>query len=126
MLRRIYPDGNYPTEEEVSTPDLWDRFCAAAVQRKKDAGAPRPWTNDPILDEGKFCHIERERDRTTVCIRENWREPHADNPDLWFAMSLARKSITGPRWPKSGFRYRGTPSSCSPYAGARGARQILL
>jgi hypothetical protein len=27
VLRRIYKDGNYPTEEEVSTPDLWLLFC---------------------------------------------------------------------------------------------------
>ena len=28
VLWRIYPGGKYPAEEEVSTPDLWDRFCA--------------------------------------------------------------------------------------------------
>ena len=27
VLRKIYPGGDYPTEEEVSTPDLWCRFC---------------------------------------------------------------------------------------------------
>ena len=74
-----------------------------AVQHKKDAGEPRPWTNDPILDEGKFCHIERERDRTTACIRENWREPHADNPDLWFAMSVARRINHWPTLAEIGF-----------------------
>jgi alpha-glutamyl/putrescinyl thymine pyrophosphorylase clade 1 len=74
-----------------------------AVQEKKDAGAPRPWTNDPILDEGKFCHIERERDRTTVWIRKNWREPHADDPDLWFAMCVARRINHWPTLAKIGF-----------------------
>ncbi len=27
VLRTIYPDGDYPTDEEVSTPDLWCLFC---------------------------------------------------------------------------------------------------
>ena len=74
-----------------------------AVQHKKDAGEPRPWTNDPILDEGKFCHIERERDRTTARIREKWREPHADNPDLWFAMRVARRINHWPTLAEIGF-----------------------
>ena len=62
-----------------------------AIQHKKDADEPRPWTQDQILNEGKFCHVERERDRTTVWIRENWRSPHCDNPDLWFAICVARR-----------------------------------
>ena len=43
-----------------------------------------------ILREWSFCNVERERDRTTVWIRENWREPHRDDPLVWFAMAVAR------------------------------------
>jgi hypothetical protein len=61
-----------------------------SIQRKKDAGEPWPWTTDEILRDGIFCHIERERDRTTRWIIENWREPHADDPHLIVALAIAR------------------------------------
>jgi hypothetical protein len=38
----------------------------------------------------KFCNVYRELDRATIWIRKNWREPNARNPDLWFAMLVAR------------------------------------
>src|SRR5262249_55290761 len=52
---------------------------------------PWPWTDDPILRDGKFCHVERERDRTTRWITEHWRNPHADDPDLIVALAIARR-----------------------------------
>lgn len=48
------------------------------------------WTDDPILREYRFCNVRREDDRVTVWIRKNWRVPHYDDPDLWFAMVVAR------------------------------------
>jgi hypothetical protein len=61
-----------------------------AIRIKKGAGQPPPWTDDPILQEWSFTNVHREHDRTTIWVRENWREPHADDPDLWFAMAVAR------------------------------------
>jgi hypothetical protein len=34
--------------------------------------------------------VYRECDKVTTWIRENWREPNKDDPDLWFAMCVAR------------------------------------
>ena len=48
------------------------------------------WTDDPILAEWKFCNVRREDDRVTRWITENWRTPNAEDPDLWFAMVVAR------------------------------------
>lgn len=48
------------------------------------------WTKDPILGAWKFCNVRREDDRVTRWIRDNWREPHRGEPDLWFAMVVAR------------------------------------
>lgn len=53
-------------------------------------GQPPPWTDDPILRDYRFTNVYREDDKVTVWIRENWRAPHADDPDLWFAMCVAR------------------------------------
>jgi hypothetical protein len=61
-----------------------------AVYHRRAAGNPRPWTDDPILREYSFCNIYREFDRTTRWIAENWRTPHATDPDLFFAMGIAR------------------------------------
>jgi hypothetical protein len=35
--------------------------------------------------------VYRELDRVTIWIRENWREPYADHPNLPFAMAMARQ-----------------------------------
>jgi hypothetical protein len=61
-----------------------------AIFLKKEAGEPKPWTADPILQRFRFCNIYREDDKVTRWIRVNWREPHTDDPDLWFAMVVAR------------------------------------
>ncbi len=61
-----------------------------SIRRKKERGLPRPWTLDPVLDGYRFCNVCREDDRVTIWLRENWREPYAGDPDLWFAMVVAR------------------------------------
>ena len=61
-----------------------------AVRLRRAAGEPPPWTDDTILQSWSFTNVRRECDRVTVWIKENWREPHADDPDLFFAMAMAR------------------------------------
>jgi len=51
---------------------------------------PAPWTDDPILQSYRFCNVYRELDRVTQWISNNWRAPNKDDPDLWFAMLVAR------------------------------------
>jgi alpha-glutamyl/putrescinyl thymine pyrophosphorylase clade 1 len=60
------------------------------------AGKPQPWSDDPILQHNKFCNIFREDDRVTRWIAKNWREPHKDDRDLWFALVIARRCINLP------------------------------
>ena len=60
-------------------------------------GDPYPWTDDLILKEYSFCNVYRELDRVTIWIRENWREPYADHPNLPFAMAMARQI----NWPET-------------------------
>jgi hypothetical protein len=61
-----------------------------SIRLQHAAGAPRPWTDDPWLRDWRFTNINREYDKTTQWIRENWREPYDDDPHLWFAMMVAR------------------------------------
>ena len=46
---------------------------------RRQAGAPGPWTDDPVLQQYRFCNVRREDDRTTAWFRENIRDPHRDS-----------------------------------------------
>ena len=56
----------------------------------RKAGKPGPWTEDPVLANGRFCNIYRELDTVTIWIDENIRKPYADHPHLWFMLAIAR------------------------------------
>ena len=62
-----------------------------AIYLKRFIGEPHPWTDDEILQTYSFCNVYRELDKVTVWIRENWKEPYADHPNLPFAMAVARQ-----------------------------------
>lgn len=62
------------------------------IYKARTENKPRwEWTKDPVLNDYRFCNVYRELDKVTVWIRENWREPYADHPNLWFAMAVARQ-----------------------------------
>lgn len=62
-----------------------------AIRKLKDAGAPKPWTADPILQSYKFCNVHREDDYVTQWFALNWRGPkYWDEPNFIAAMILGR------------------------------------
>jgi len=76
--------------------DLLDSFYWWIEERHKIylrrlAGEPKPWTQDTIMQDYKFCNVFRELDTTTIWIKENIRDRWADHPYLWFALCLARR-----------------------------------
>jgi 5-hmdU DNA kinase-like protein len=60
------------------------------ILQRREAGENPPWTADPILRDYRFCNIERESDKVTKWISQNWRTPNKSDPNLWFAMCVAR------------------------------------
>jgi alpha-glutamyl/putrescinyl thymine pyrophosphorylase clade 1 len=75
--------------------EMLKRFVKFIVERHnifllRQQGAPKPWTKDRILQSYRFCNVFRELDTVTKWIAKNWRTPHAADPDLWFAMVVAR------------------------------------
>ena len=92
-----------------------------AIRERREAGLPRPWTDNSILRGNKFCNVRRENDAVTKWIATNWRGPHADHPDVAFAMAVARFV----NWPDSlaelGFPAPWTPDHFKRVLRARAA-----
>ena len=57
---------------------------------RRGQGANRPWTDDPILQEYRFCNVFREDDIVTQWIAEYVREPLRDDERVVLAMVVAR------------------------------------
>lgn len=56
------------------------------IRIAKETGAPQfMWTQDPVLQQFRFCNIFREDDRTTVAFRETVRKPLRDDPRVLLA-----------------------------------------
>lgn len=81
------------------------------VRVLKEAGEPKPWSTNLIFQNTRFCNIRREDDKVTRWIKTNWRDPYSTNPNLAFAMCLARVV----NWPDTlthlGFPLEWVPSS---------------
>lgn len=61
------------------------------IRKKKEAGLPAPWTNDKVMAETYFCNVNREDDRVTRWIRNNWQYPTGDAIEFYdFDMIVAR------------------------------------
>lgn len=59
------------------------------IRRRKEKGEPKPWTQDKVMQTTYFCNVNREDDRVTRWIRENWR--YEFGPEFYdFAMIAAR------------------------------------
>lgn len=56
----------------------------------KMKGRDKPWTDDPIIRQYRFCNVYREQDKVTQWIARNWRNDREGELDLWFAMLMAR------------------------------------
>lgn len=80
-----------------------------SVRKKKTLGYPKPWTDDPILRDYKFCNVSREDDKVTQWIHANWLDPYRDHPNLAFAMCVARHF----NWPDT-LELIGFPSKFDP------------
>jgi len=59
------------------------------IRKVKEANLPKPWSTNPVMQETYFCNVNREDDRVTRWLRENWNYNLA--PEFYdFAMIVAR------------------------------------
>jgi len=61
-----------------------------AVRLKKEAGAPKPWTDDEILQNYRFTCVRRWDDKVSQWLWKHWYEPNFDHPNMLAACALAR------------------------------------
>jgi hypothetical protein len=61
-----------------------------AVRQNKEAGKPKPWTKDEILQTYRFCNVHREDDAVTRWLRKHWYSRFGKNKDVGFAAVIAR------------------------------------
>lgn len=53
-----------------------------SIRKKKEAGLPAPWSDNKVMQETYFCNVNREDDKVTKWIRDNWTYPASDNIDF--------------------------------------------
>lgn len=81
-----------------------------SIRLKREAGLPRPWTDDPILQTYRFCNVRREDDRVTRWIHRNWLFPNMLLPNVEFAMGVARMVNLPETLAEIGFPHRWSPN----------------
>jgi hypothetical protein len=52
------------------------------IKLRREAGLPEPWSEDPVLQKFRFCHVHREDDKTTQWFRDNIRSKFGVNGTL--------------------------------------------
>lgn len=61
-----------------------------AVRLRKEANLPKPWTNDEILRNYRFCNVRRMDDKVSKWLQDNWYTPYFNHPNMLQAVGVAR------------------------------------
>lgn len=83
---------------ELFDPSKAEPFFDYAQERygiclQRSEGMPAPWTDDPILQEFRFCNVFREDDKVTRWIKQHIRDPLSEQErwaDLLWWLVIAR------------------------------------
>ena len=67
-------------------------FCRERekIRLEREKGAPAPWTDNPIFQQGRFLNVFREDDRGSKAILHFARNSEKDLPNLIHALFFAR------------------------------------
>ncbi len=76
--------------EELDRYVYWQEERERIRVNKEVHSMPPPWTEDPILQEFKFCQVFREDDRTTRWFAKHIREPLKDQDEVFMATVIFR------------------------------------
>lgn len=90
--------------EEIKHLKFWMRE-REKVKVAKEAGHPKPWTKDSMLQQYRFCNVRREDDKVTRWLRHNWYNPNQTHPNLYLAAIMARLINWPPALEEIGFPF---------------------
>lgn len=110
--------------------DQLRRFTAFVVERQSIwyrrhvVHAPKPWTQDAILQSYRFCNVFRELDTVTQWTEHHIRTPYKNHPHLWLMLCAARQI----NWPDTLLELMGTKGAFfnSPEWRAAVMRGVML
>jgi hypothetical protein len=94
-----------PRAEDFSYLDEFVAMAAEreAIRQRREAGQPWPWTDNEILKRWYFTNMYRRLDKLTGWLWNHWCRPHDGDPDLWFAMVIARLTNRIETWEVLGY-----------------------
>ena len=87
------PDDHHAKSMEWAAPLFQYMIERENIRRRKEAGEPGPWTDDPILREYSFTNVRRSDDRTTRTLMAQFycpNVPGASPGDVLFNCCVAR------------------------------------
>lgn len=61
-----------------------------SIRLKKNAGEPKPWTKDKILQSYRFTCVRRMDDKVSQWLLNNWLKPYYGHKNMVAAIALAR------------------------------------
>lgn len=72
-----------------------ERFAESAYKRhaiyiRKSVGLPKPWSDERVFQDYRFCNVFRRIDKTTEWIMNNVVTPLENDDHLWASIILAR------------------------------------
>ena len=82
-----------------------------SIRLKKEAGEPKPYTDDEILQRYRFCNVRRMDDKVSRWLYDNWYLPNYDHPSILVAATLARQLNNICSLASVGFPYKWNPKA---------------
>ena len=81
--------------DKVHKLPVWDRLLywireREAIRLRREGGKPRPWTDDAILRQYRFCNVRRMDDKVSRWLLEKWYTPNKGSPNMFLACVIAR------------------------------------
>ena len=61
-----------------------------AIRLCREKGKPKPWTDDEILQQYRFCNVRRMDDTVSRWLLDNWYKPNYDHHNIVLACALGR------------------------------------
>lgn len=69
-----------------------------AVRAAKEGGQPKPWTNDVLLRDFRWCNVRRMDDRVSRELMERWYPLAGENPERLLRFALYARLVN---WPEA-------------------------